>query len=106
MAVNIEDKAAKYYAKGWWSIDNLIALADKGKLSDDAIRRITGTEFEGSGYQSNVFAGMTVAEVQRSLNKRATLDELRQACDWLNIPWDDKMTRAQLRSLIEAAAES
>ena len=94
MAVNIEEKAAKFYTKGLWSIDNLMALADNGKLSDEAIRRITGTEFEGPGQQSNVFAGMTVAEVQRSLNKRATLDELRQACDWLNIPWDEKPVRS------------
>lgn len=50
------------------------------------------------------FTGMSAQEVVRSLSYRPALDELRQACDWLRIPWDNTMTRKQLRELIDAKA--
>ena len=52
------------------------------------------------------FTGMDAAEVVRSLSYRPTLDELRQACDWLQIEWNETMTRSQLRALIDAAASA
>jgi len=41
---NLEEKAARYYAKGWWSLANLEALVEKGKLTEDAVRSITGCD--------------------------------------------------------------
>lgn len=44
MTVNIEEKAALYYSKGWWTLANLESLVVKGKLSETAMRRIVGAD--------------------------------------------------------------
>ena len=44
MATNIEEMAARYYARGWWTLANLKALVAKGKLTEEAVRRIVGAE--------------------------------------------------------------
>ena len=97
-------KIKKWFDAGSWNETMVRNAVVKGKITqaecDDILEGAEQTQSAIS------FAGLTVADVLRSLNKKATLDELRQACDWLNIPWDRTMTRAQLRALIEAAAEA
>jgi hypothetical protein len=50
------------------------------------------------------FAGMTAAEVWRSLSYRPTKDEYQQACDWLGIQYSPNATNAELRALLAEAA--
>ena len=110
MAVNVYEKAALYYAKGWWGVDQLAALAGKGLLTDAQVAEIVGADLvdEGSPEPAGSFdfSGMTAAEVVRSLSYRPTKDELQQACDWLGIAYDGTETNAELRALIDAAAEA
>lgn len=44
MAVNIYEKAALYYSRGWWSIAQLEALVEKGKLTEEQVRSIVGAD--------------------------------------------------------------
>ena len=42
--MNIYEKAGEYYARGWWSLDALKALARKGKLTGAQVAAIVGAE--------------------------------------------------------------
>lgn len=104
MSSNVEAQAKRYYPKHW-SLENLKSLVDKGKLTAAEFFQVTGEEY-GETVKAYDFTGMSAADVKRSLSYRPTLDELRQACDWLKLDWDTSMTRAQLIALIDAAAEA
>lgn len=104
MSSNVAAQAKRFYPK-LWSIENLRSLVDKGKLTDAEFFQVTGEEY-GETAKKYDFTGMTAAEVVRSLSYRPTLDELRQACDWLELDWNTAMTRAELIALIDAAAEA
>ena len=51
MAVNIYEKAALYYAKGWWTLANLEALVAKGKLTEEQVLSIIGADEPDNGEQ-------------------------------------------------------
>ena len=89
-----------------WGESRVRAAVEKGCIDAADYEDIVGEPYPGEQVAYN-FAGMSADDVVRSLSYRPKLDELRQACDWLEIPWDEKMTRAQLRNLIDqkAAAE-
>lgn len=39
--MNVVDKAKEYYARGWWTLDALMALVNKGKLTGAQVAEIT-----------------------------------------------------------------
>lgn len=88
-----------------WNESRVRAAVEKGVIDALDYEDIVGDPYPGPKVTYS-FTGLSAADVLRSLNKRANLDELRQACEWLGIEWDvsPKLTRAQLRELIEAAA--
>lgn len=45
MATGVYEKAARYYAKGWWTIGALEALARKGVLTAAQVSAIVGVEY-------------------------------------------------------------
>lgn len=100
--IDVEATARRMYPR-YWDKSQLAALVEKGKLSAEAYESITGEPY-AEPVRVYDFTGMTAQEVVRSLSYRPTLDEYRQACDWLKLPWDEAMTRAELRALIDEAA--
>lgn len=88
-----------------WGEPRVRAAVEKGCIDAAGYEDIVGEPYPGA-VPSRDFTGLSAADVLASLHKRATLAELRLACDWLKIAWDASMTRAQLRSLVESAAES
>ena len=93
--------------KAWypdrWGEARMRAAVEKGCIDAADYEDIVGEPYPGEKVTYN-FSGMSAADVVRSLSYRPKLDELRQACGWLGIPWDESMTRAQLRSLIDEKA--
>ena len=94
--------------KAWypdrWGKSRVRDACDKGYITPEEYEDIVGEPYVGASHVD--FTGMTAAEVARSLSYRPTLDELRQACDWLGLAYYESMTRAQLRALIDAAVEA
>lgn len=86
-----------------WDERRVKLAVEKGCIDPTDYEDIVGEPYPGEQQAYN-FTGMTAQEVVRSLSYRPKLDELRQACDWLGLEWDEKMTRAQLRALIDEAA--
>ena len=100
--MNWLSKISEYYPDRWGK-ERVANAVVKGHITDTDYEDIVGEPYPG-GQQTYNFTGMTADEVVRSLSYRPKLDELRQACDWLQLPRDEKMTRAQLRALIDEAA--
>lgn len=90
---------------------NVNSWAAAGTITDDQVAQLAealpGDFIEQPAQQPAEYDFsncMTAAEVKRSLSYRPTLDEYRQACDWLGLDWDESMTRAALAALIDEAA--
>lgn len=106
--MNVVDKAKEYYARGWWTLDALMALVNKGKLTGAQVAEITGADdalSDGSETDySQKFVGLSAKAVWQSLSYRPTKREYQQACDWLQIAYEPTATNAELRALLAAAA--
>ena len=98
------DYKAIKFAEGAISAEDYEEIKQTRQGYRDEINALEAEIVRIEGNSQYDFTGMSAAEVVRSLSYRPTLDELRQACDWLQLEWDETMTRAQLRALIDAAA--
>jgi len=105
-------KIKGYYDRGLWSASQVRDAYMKGRITAEELYEITGDDVSADGDDeedySAKFYGLTASAVLESLHRQATLKELRQACDWLQIEWDvePRLTRAELRALIDAAAQA